>query len=387
MRVFIACFIIILFGSICFQIQAQEIRSTNGLAQAQPEYSFQHSQDYDFLQELKEDQEETKNRLVLLPIIFSSPDTRYAFGVLPQYLFYVTPDSRPSRIRMDAFYTQEKQFNVTLRPQVWLKHNQYLLAGKFVYKKWPTTFYGIGGNASEDGKEKFTEQLFNFSAEAQRQLRPGLFTGLIYSVRSGRIKEVVEGGSLARGVITGSGTGVASGLGLIISKDTRDNINFPSSGSLHRFSATFYGSMLGSDYSLSSYALDLRQYLGLGGPHVLAFQAEMVMGFGDIPFRMLAGVGDPLRGYGSTRYIDNNRIILQAEYRVVPIWWRLGFTAFCGIGDVAHRPGDFKFKNPKWAVGLGIRFLIYAQEKITIRQDFAFGKGSSGDYLDLNEAF
>ena len=45
----------------------------------------------------EQEQQEARNRFVLLPIIFSSPDTRYAFGVFPQYLFYVAPGSRPSR--------------------------------------------------------------------------------------------------------------------------------------------------------------------------------------------------------------------------------------------------------------------------------------------------
>ena len=71
----------------------------------------------------------------------------------------------------------------------------------------------------------------------------------------------------------------------------------------------------------------------------------------------------------------------------MPVWWRLGFVVFAGVGEVTERLDNFSLSDPKYAVGFGIRFLLFSKEKITIRQDFGFGKGSSGDYLDLNEAF
>jgi hypothetical protein len=131
----------------------------------------------------------------------------------------------------------------------------------------------------------------------------------------------------------------------------------------------------------------MRWYRTVVATHVLALQASFTVTDGAPPFRMLPGVGNVIRGYASTRYIDNNRIGVQAEYRAVPVWWRLGFVAFAGVGEVAHRLRDFRLNDPKVAVGFGLRFLLFSKEKITIRQDFGFGKGSSGDYLDLNEAF
>ena len=78
---------------------------------------------------------------------------------------------------------------------------------------------------------------------------------------------------------------------------------------------------------------------------------------------------------------------VQAEYRAVPVWWRLGFVVFAGVGEVAETLNTFSLDDPKYAVGLGIRFLLFSKEKITVRQDFGFGRDSFGDYLDLNEAF
>jgi outer membrane protein assembly factor BamA len=195
------------------------------------------------------------------------------------------------------------------------------------------------------------------------------------------------GGVLEAGTITGSTTGRASGVGVLLSWDTRDNLNSPAKGSFVQASATFHAPLLGSDYRLDAYTLDLRHYMTISGPQVLALQLATTLTTGSVPFRMLPGIGEQLRGYNSMRYIDKDRIVLQAEYRVVPVWWRLGLTVFGGLGEVADRIEDFSFSRPKWAVGVGLRFLLFAEEKVTIRQDFAFGLDSSGDYLDLNEAF
>ncbi len=135
------------------------------------------------------------------------------------------------------------------------------------------------------------------------------------------------------------------------------------------------------------YALDLRRYFSVADRHVVALQAAAAVTTGNPPFRILPGVGSELRGYSSVRFVDRCLLAVQAEYRIVPVWWRLGLAIFGGVADVADSVGSFDFSEPKWAVGFGIRFLLYRDEKITIRQDFGFGRDSSGDYLDLNEAF
>jgi hypothetical protein len=326
-------------------------------------------------------------RWSLLPILFSSPDTRFAFGVLPQYFFYLGSDSRPSNLRLDAYYTLNRQYSFQFRPQIWLKGNTYRLAGALIFREWPTDFYGVGADFGDDFREKFTENEVSFTAEAQRQLRPGLFAGARYALRWARIKETAPGGVLESGTVTGSGTGAASGIGILLSWDTRDNVYSPSSGSFHQASADIGGRLLGSDYRFDTYTLDLRRYFSPAKRHVLALQAGATVTTGDPPFRLLPGVGSDLRGYSSVRFVDRCLLMLQAEYRVVPIWWRLGLTLFGGVADVAHDLGAFDFADPKWAVGVGVRFLLYRDEKITVRQDFGFGRDSSGDYLDLNEAF
>lgn len=327
-----------------------------------------------------------RGRLALLPIFFRSPDTGAAFGILPQYIFHLGADSRPSNIRLDAYYTQKQQMHILLRPSLWLPGNRYQIDGRFSFRHWPNSFYGIGIDAPSDA-ETFTERLFETRLQVQHQLRPGLFAGLQYSFRYGKLIETEAGGQLAQETITGSTRGVASGLSLVASWDTRDHVFYPSAGGYYRVALGGFGAVLGSDYNFQTLSIDLRQYTTVFRSHVLAVQMDASFTGGDPPFRMLPGLGETLRGYSSMRYIDRNRVAVQVAYRMVPVWWRLGVVVFGGLGTVAGRLDGFSLNEIKAAVGAGLRFQIYRSDRINIRFDYGIGMGSSGDYIDLTEAF
>jgi len=94
-----------------------------------------------------------------------------------------------------------------------------------------------------------------------------------------------------------------------------------------------------------------------------------------------------MRGYYLGRYRDKNMITLQAEYRWVPVFWRVGLAAFAGIGDVAATLGDFDLGRFKYTYGLGLRFVIDPKQRLHLRVDFGFGKETSGVYFTAAEAF
>src|SRR6056297_2422846 len=102
---------------------------------------------------------------------------------------------------------------------------------------------------------------------------------------------------------------------------------------------------------------------------------------------MLSSVGSTLRGYSTVRYIDDHVAAIQLEYRAAPLLGRIGFAAFAGMGDVFGNLDELQLKRLKLSAGIGIRYLFSRNEKINIRVDYAIGKDSSGDYIDLNEAF
>jgi len=80
-------------------------------------------------------------------------------------------------------------------------------------------------------------------------------------------------------------------------------------------------------------------------------------------------------------------IALQAEYRFVPVFWRLGLAVFAGLGDVAATPGRFDAGQFKYSYGLGLRFVIDPKQRINLRLDYGLGKETSGVYFTATEAF
>lgn len=329
-----------------------------------------------------------RTRLVLLPIVFSSPDTRLALGVLPQLLFQTGPETRLSNLRADIYYTFNRQFNVVLKPAVWLPGDRWQLNGSLRLQKWPTTFYGIGPGTSDDEKEKFTEYLATGTAEVLHRVRPSLYLGGSYVMRWGRVRDPIpDDGALGSRSVPGTGDTRVAGLYAVMTWDTRDHVYLPESGALYRLSVGHFAPAFGSDRSFTRASLDLRQYVAVRGPVMTSFRATLDVQSRNVPFRMLPGIGEVIRGYATTRYIDRFRWSIQAELRAIPVWWRFGFSVFGGIGSVAGSIGDFTDARIEAAAGIGIRFLLSPASRMTVRQDFAFGRGSSGDYLDVDEAF
>ncbi|MGK7371518.1 MAG: BamA/TamA family outer membrane protein, partial [Candidatus Halalkalibacterium sp. M3_1C_030] len=278
-------------------------------------------------------------------------------------------------------------YHVLLRPTLWLDNRFVNLSGKFSFKKWPTNFYGIGNINSLESPEKFTETLYEASVEATSHLGSDYFAGAAFTYRRAKIDPLNDNGILSSGRVSGSGESMLSSAGVVLRKDSRDNHFYPSEGSYHSLAITFSNKNLGSDFSFTRYTLDLRRYLSLGGNHVLAMQGFLFLTSGKPPFRMLSSVGSTLRGYSTVRYIDQHTAAMQVEYRAAALMGRIGFVAFAGMGDVFGNLNDLQLGRLKFSAGMGIRYLFSRAEKINIRVDYAIGRDSSGDYIDLNEAF
>lgn len=341
----------------------------------------------------QEAEQQKRMGFVYIPIIFSTPETGLAGGSAFS-LFFRPPeadsDSRPSTITPIFIYTQKKQIMSALNLDLYWKDETYRLVANIGYKKYPDKFYGIGNDLPKDNDEDFTSEGVLLLLDFQRKIRPGLYVGLQYEVGNSRIIEVDEENNplLYPGDVSGSEGGKISGAGLILNWDTRDNIFSPLTGMWHQLSARFYGGGLGSKFSYSRYNLDLRQYFPVRSSHVLACQAYANIMTSRPPFELMSRLGGPniMRGYYMGRYSDKCMIAVQAEYRM-PVWRRIGMVCFAGLGDVADEIGNFRLGEFKHAFGLGLRFLFSPEEKINLRLDFAQGKGSSGMYISIGEAF
>jgi len=108
---------------------------------------------------------------------------------------------------------------------------------------------------------------------------------------------------LLSGSVTGSEGGIPSGLGAVLSADTRNSPFLPNEGGYCKLSFLTAVDWLGNTFSFGRWILDLRYYLSMSSSLVLAMQVFGTAITGDLPFILLALGGDNImRGYYEGRY-------------------------------------------------------------------------------------
>ncbi|MEN6311842.1 MAG: BamA/TamA family outer membrane protein [Acidobacteriota bacterium] len=331
-----------------------------------------------------------KPNIIILPVIYYTPETRLALGaggVINYRLGNDKPNTRPSSLWLMAVYTTKNQIQLSLKPEIYLTKNRYILGASLKYERFPRDFYGIGdsivGNA-----ESYTPENFGLHLSVKKKIFKDLFAGIQYHLEKTTIQKVVAGGLLETGDYIGREGGVLSGLGFGLVWDTRDNIFFPRRGHYIQFSADFYNRTFGSDYHYSTTSLDIRNYIPVLKKDVVALQLCMRDMDGDVPFYELAMLGGStmMRGNYNGKFRDKALLAVQAEFRV-PVWKRFGAAVFTGLGNVGPTLRDISLRHLKHSFGGGLRIRLDEKEGTNIRLDYAWGNHSTGLYMTVQEAF
>jgi outer membrane protein assembly factor BamA len=330
--------------------------------------------------------------MLFLPVIYYTPETGLAGGA--QGLYFFTMGSRygsthPSSVPVGFEYTQKGQMYCEVQPEISFPDNAYQVKVKIGFRKFPSTFYGIGNNTLETNAEQYTPQKVWGDVSVQKRVVSYLSVGISASYNRYRILAAEENGMIARRTVSGAAGGCINGAGVYGSWDSRNESFFPSSGENASVLIGAFHPILGSDYEFLRYRIDLRHYSYFTADQVLAVQALFVAQTGTVPIQALATYGgkDLLRGYAEGRNCENDLMAIQAEYRMLPVYWRFGLSFFAGVGEVAHDLGSFSSAELKPSAGFGIRYQLFETEKISLRLDFGWGRGTSGFYITAGEAF
>ena len=325
-----------------------------------------------------------------IPFAFYTPETRLALGVLVITAFKLSkvPDSRPSSVSAAFFYTLNSQYDFYISPELFLNNDKFFAAAEFDHAKIIGKYYGIGNNTPEIDKPEFEAKSSLISIKFQSEVLPFLRVGGIYELRNADLVDPKENPYLLSGNTFGGEGGFTSGLGVIISYDSRNHIFYPNDGGIYELSTIVFDEILGSDFNYSKTLIDLRHYFGLAHNQVLAWQLLYSFVSGSTPFYDLPQLGGDniMRGYFEGRYRDNHYFATQVEYRL-RVWWRFGLVGFLGVGDVANSISTFELSKFKYSIGAGFRFRIDETELWDLRVDFGFGKNTSGFYFHYNQAF
>lgn len=176
----------------------------------------------------------------------------------------------------------------------------------------------------------------------------------------------------------------ASGLGIGLDYDSRDNTLTPSKGWLWRLEATEYAPAFGSDNTFQSYRAHAYGYFPLGSDWVLGTRVDYRSVRGDAPFYQQPSID--LRGIAYGRYQDQNVGMLEAELRwnFHPRWALLGFG---GAGKAWGRTLGFDDASTHTAEGVGFRYLISRALGLYTGLDWAWSEGDHAYYIQVGSAW
>ncbi|MBU0474939.1 MAG: outer membrane protein assembly factor [Bacteroidetes bacterium] len=327
------------------------------------------------------------------PMAFYTPETQFAFGAggIVFTKFGLEKNISPSKIQISSYYTTNSQYLFSAMPTLYFSGSAEIISNsKFVYSRELSKFYGVGNNTGNIKNPDYEIGLFRFYTELSygTGIIENLHLGLIYEFTSNKILDKQKNYELITNKVIGSNGGNTSGLGIILSVDSRKNIFFPTESIYCKLRMIFMGRDWGSDFEYNRQVFDFRKYFNLGKENVLASQVYIESTSGDVPFFMLPTLGgsEKMRGYFLGRFRDEIYLTWQIEYRKI-FWKRFGGVAFLGMGDVASKFNQLDLAQFKYAYGFGLRYVFDEKEKLNLRMDLGFGKSTSGIYFALEEAF
>jgi hypothetical protein len=176
----------------------------------------------------------------------------------------------------------------------------------------------------------------------------------------------------------------ASGLGLSVEVDTRDNIFTPSRGWTGSIDATFYDPDWGSDTRFQSYRGHAFIYFPIGREWVVAGRIDGRTVEGQVPFYMLPFVD--LRGVPAARLQDRHTAVLETEVRwnVTPRWALVGFV---GGGKAWGTFTGYSDGTDTTAYGAGFRYLIAKRLGLYAGIDIARSTQDKAFYIQVGSAW
>lgn len=325
---------------------------------------------------------------IFIPFLNYALETQLGYGIIDTLYFHLDQSTRMSSVRTLAMGTQNNQYILRTQPELFFNGDQYRLVADLAFYDYPDRFYGFGNQTLNSGQELFTDRFYRVFFNLRRRISGPYEAGFLYEFERDQISFDPALPLLGSGRIVGARGGLVSGLGLIASRDTRDQILYPMRGDFYQASLTFYGPWVGSDFTYQRFRLDLRNYWTVFSEHVVAIQflTQFLHGQPGMYQTSLLGGDGIMRGYWTGRYRDLNMAASQVEYRL-PLVWRLGAVGFLGLGSVSNSVSGLVTSGFKPSYGGGLRFMVDKAQKVNARIDVAWGQDASGFYFQLGEAF
>lgn len=308
-----------------------------------------------------------------------------------------------------AFMFEGGGLNLMVKPQLFFKDDKFRIFGVLNYKNTRENFYGIGYNTNKNYERSDSTSQYRYSGFQVnpwflfRMGKSDIFFGPQIDISYDKLSEPAkylpqQADYAAAGGDENGYKNFSSGIGFLLSYDTRDIPANPYRGTYVDLRGIMYQKWLGSDQNFYRLELDYRQYKSVGQRKVLAWTLQTKNSFGrHIPLTKYALSGTPfdLRGYYMGQYRDKSSHVALVEYRQMfntdrSTWLKritshLGYVAWGGVGFMGPTPGKIEGVLPN--AGLGLR--IEVQPRMNVRFDYGrnFVNKQNLFYFNMTEAF
>src|SRR5258708_9952585 len=329
--------------------------------------------------------------LLAFPFAVRSLETNWGFGGIAARFFKAKKQDttiRTSDINILALYTIRSQLILVLSSTIFFPKEDHIARFQASYSYYPDDFWGLGNHTGFTSKEGFSQKQYFVNPQFLKRVHGNMYLGITYEFQHTGPVTYPAGGLFDKENILGRHGGNTSGIGPILSWDTRNNAYSPDRGFFAEIQFVYFEKHLGSDFNFRLLSVDLRKFIHLTDKDVLALQGLGGFTFGETPFRKLEELGgaDIMRGYYGGRFTDKCLMAYQAEYRRL-LFWRIGMVAFASTGEVGPSPGHFELDGFHFAYGGGLRFMLSKEEKLNLRIDYGAGRHSNAFNVQLREAF
>ncbi len=333
-----------------------------------------------------------KTTLAVLPVVYFTPETSWAFGAgaVTNFKLGAKKDSTfESQVAIGFAYTLFKQVLTFSSWRIFTEENKNLFSGEIGYFDYVFFFYGVGNNVLDLDRESYNARLPRLRFDYLRKVNRKFYAGFRYHFDDFDIKTIETGGLLDAGNYQGAKGGMISGIGPMVYFDSRDSQLYPTKGVFAESSIQLFNSAIGSDFNYWRWVVDVRKVHQIRENQHFVWQANSQVQIGDPPFFALAQLGGNrlMRGLFEGKFRDNSLAVLQAEYRLkfLKRWGAVGFT---GLGNVYSKENPFQIQNTKFTYGLGGRFQLSKGQKLNLRLDVAHSPNEDlRVYLTFGEAF
>ncbi|MFC4421303.1 BamA/TamA family outer membrane protein [Cupriavidus pampae] len=327
----------------------------------------------------------------ILPGPFYNPEMGFGIGAAAIGLYQPSNAARTtqlSTLSIRGFGTVKGAYGISIENNTFFADDSYRFLVEAALINMPTAYWGVGYDNAIDNanRETYTRKQVLLQPRMMFRVRPNVYVGAGWSLQYDDAVKLERGADSALARDPNGPRVLSSGVSAHFSYDTRDFIPNPYQGESLLINTVIYRRGLGSDTDLENLEITANKYFRVRERDVLAFDVYANMNWGDVPWDMMATLGNNkrMRGYFQGQYRDKVMAGVQVEYRW-HIVGRQGMVFWLGTGAIAPNPGALA--SAHWLPNAGIGYRFEFKPRVNVRFDAGVGSHTKGVYFQINEAF